>query len=121
MIRALKKGEVVWYAPDQGHGKKDSLFVPFFNVPALTLAATSRLAKITGAAIVPYFPQRLPGKASYQVIIQPALEDFPSDDLATDTRRINQLLEEWIRQVPEQYLWIHRRFKKASAGFAEGL
>ncbi|MEE4379745.1 MAG: LpxL/LpxP family Kdo(2)-lipid IV(A) lauroyl/palmitoleoyl acyltransferase [Candidatus Competibacteraceae bacterium] len=116
MIRALKKGEVVWYAPDQGHGKKDSLFVPFFNVPALTLVATSRLAKITGAAIVPYFPQRLPGKAGYRVIIQPALEDFPSDDFSADTLRINQCLEAWIRQVPEQYLWIHRRFKKRPPG-----
>ncbi|MCP5418972.1 MAG: LpxL/LpxP family Kdo(2)-lipid IV(A) lauroyl/palmitoleoyl acyltransferase [Gammaproteobacteria bacterium] len=112
MIRALRRGRVVWYAPDQGHGKKDSLFVPFFNVPALTLGATARLAKITGAAVVPYFPERLPGAAGYKVTILPALDDFPSEDIEADTLRINRLLESWIRQVPEQYLWVHRRFKK---------
>lgn len=117
MIRALRLGRVVWYAPDQGHGKKNSLFVPFFNVPALTLGATARLAKITGAAVVPYFPERLPGTAGYQVTILPALKDFPSDDVEVDTLRINQLMEEWIRKVPEQYLWVHRRFKKRPKNF----
>jgi KDO2-lipid IV(A) lauroyltransferase len=74
------------------------------------------LAALSGAAVVPYFPRRLPGTAGYEVVILPALDHFPSSDLAADTRRINELLEEQIRQAPEQYLWVHRRFKTRPSG-----
>jgi len=116
LLRAFKKGRAVWYAPDQNHGRRNSVFVPFFGIPACTITATSRLAALSGAAVVPYFPRRLPGTAGYEVVILPALEDFPSDDVAADTQRINALLEHHIRQAPEQYLWVHRRFKTRPPG-----
>ena len=116
LLRALKKGRAVWYAPDQNHGLRNSIFVPVFGVSACTIMATSRLAAMSGAAVVPYFPKRLPGTAGYEVVILPALADFPSQDVEADTRRINQLLEQYIRQAPAQYLWVHRRFKTQPAG-----
>lgn len=116
LLRAFKKGRAVWYAPDQNHGIRNSVFVPFFGVTACTVMATSRLAAMSGAAVVPYFPKRLPGTTGYAVTILPALADFPSGDVEADTRRINVLLEDYIRQVPEQYLWVHRRFKTQPPG-----
>ncbi len=111
LLRAFKRGRAVWYAPDQNHGPRNSVFVPFFGVPTCTITATARLAALSGAAVVPYFPRRLPGTAGYEVVVLPALEHFPSDDVTADTRRINELLENAIRRAPEQYLWVHRRFK----------
>ena len=116
LLRAFKRGRAVWYAPDQNHGLRNSVFVPFFGIPACTLTATSRLAAMSGALVVPYFPRRLPGNAGYQVVILPALEDFPSDDPAADARRINALFEQYIREAPEQYLWVHRRLKTRPPG-----
>ena len=116
LLRAFKRGRAVWYAPDQNHGLRNSVFVPFFGVPACTVAATSRLAALSGAAVVPYFPRRLAGAAGYEVTILPALENFPSGDVASDTQRINELLEQHIRQAPAQYLWVHRRFKTRPPG-----
>ncbi len=112
LLRGLKQGHAVWYAPDQNYGPRNSILVPFFGVPALTVTATSRLARMTGAAIVPYFPERLPDYSGFRVTVLPALENIPSDDPAADALRINRLIEDWIRRAPEQYLWVHRRFKK---------
>lgn len=111
LIGALKANEIVWYAPDQAYRKKGAEMVPFFGIPAATNTATSRLARLTGAAVLPYFPERLPGGKGYRMVIQPALADFPSDDPAADALRFNHLIEAQIRRVPDQYLWIHRRFK----------
>jgi KDO2-lipid IV(A) lauroyltransferase len=116
MLRGLKQGHAVWYAPDQNYGALNSVFVPFFGVPALTITATSRLARMSGAAVVAYFPKRLPGVAGYQVTVLPALDDFPGADPAADALRINRLFEGYIRQAPEQYLWVHRRFKTRPPG-----
>ncbi len=116
VLRALRRGDAVWYAPDQNYGSKHAVFVPFFGVPALTITATSRIAAASGARVVPYYPRRLPGRGGYQVTILPALEDFPGPDSAADARRINALLEDWIREAPEQYLWVHRRFKTRPPG-----
>lgn len=116
LLRAFKQGHAVWYAPDQNHGLRNSLFVPFFGIPACTLATTSRLAALSGAVVVPYFPRRLPGTAGYEVVILPALDNFPTSDIAADTQRINELLEHYIRQAPAQYLWVHRRFKTRPSG-----
>ncbi|HCB14939.1 MAG TPA: hypothetical protein DEP36_15430 [Gammaproteobacteria bacterium] len=116
LLRAFKQGRAVWYAPDQNHGRRNSVFVPFFGIPACTITATSRLAALSGAAVVAYFPRRLPGTAGYEVVILPALENFPSGDIVADTERINTLLEKHIRQIPEQYLWVHRRFKTQPPG-----
>jgi len=119
MIRALKNNEAVWYAPDQSYRNKGAAMVKFFGIPAATTTATSRLARISGAAVLTYFPERLPGNAGYRVVIGPALEDFPGDDVICDVERFNRLLEAQIRRVPEQYLWVHRRFKGLSADYPD--
>jgi Kdo2-lipid IVA lauroyltransferase/acyltransferase len=110
LLRALKAGNIIWYAPDQGKRTKLSAVLPFFGVPAMTNTATSRLAEMTGAAVVPYFGARLPD-GSYRLTILPALDNFPSADAEADSIRINQLFEDYIRQAPDQYFWVHRRFK----------
>jgi KDO2-lipid IV(A) lauroyltransferase len=119
MIRALKNNEAVWYAPDQSYRNKGAAMVNFFGIPAATTTATSRLARISGAAVLTYFPERLPGDAGYRVVIGPALEDFPGEDVIGDVERFNRLLEAQIRRVPEQYLWVHRRFKGLSADYPD--
>jgi Kdo2-lipid IVA lauroyltransferase/acyltransferase len=119
MIRALRRNEVVWYAPDQSYRNKGAAMVDFFGIPAATTTATSRLARISGAAVLPYFPERLPGAAGYRVEIGPAFEDFPSADPICDAQRYNGLLEAQIRRVPDQYLWMHRRFKGLSADYPD--
>jgi len=119
MIRALKKNEAVWYAPDQSYRNKGAAMVDFFGIPAATNTATSRLARISGAAVLTYFPERLPGTAGYRVVIGPALEDFPGADVICDVERFNRLLEAQILRVPEQYLWVHRRFKGLSADYPD--
>jgi len=117
MIRALKKNEAVWYAPDQSYRNKGAAMVNFFGMPAATTTATSRLARISGAAVLSYFPQRLPGTAGYRAIIGPAFENFPGTDPIHDVERFNALLEAHIRLVPEQYFWVHRRFKGLTADY----
>ena len=116
LLASLKDNMPVWYAPDQNHAGPQAVFVPFFGIPASTLAATSRIAKISGAPVVPFFQMRLPGNQGYLVMLCPALADFPGHDAETDTARINRLLETVIREMPEQYLWIHRRFKTRPQG-----
>ncbi len=116
MIRALKNNEIVWYAPDQSYRNKGAAMVDFFGIPAATTTATSRLAKISGAQVLTYFPERLQ-QGGYRVTIGTPLEDFPSGDCVEDVRRFNVLLQAHIRKVPEQYLWMHRRFKGLSADY----
>jgi len=115
LITALKQNKCVWYAPDQCYRKKGAQLVEFFGIPAPTNTFTSRLARMTGAAVLPYFFERLPGSQGYRAIIHPALENFPGECPVADTQRVNQLIEAQVRRVPEQYLWIHRRFKGLTA------
>jgi Kdo2-lipid IVA lauroyltransferase/acyltransferase len=119
LITALKGNDPVWYAPDQSYRKKGAEMVPFFGIPAATNTATSRLARMTNAAVLPYFPERLPGSRGYRMVIQPMLADFPSDDPAADAQRFNGLIEAQVRHVPAQYLWIHRRFKGLDADYPD--
>jgi KDO2-lipid IV(A) lauroyltransferase len=116
MLASLKQNRPVWYAPDQDFGRDNSVFVPFFGVPAATLTATSRLARLSGAPVVPFFPRRLPGARGYELTLLPALENFPGVDIEQDARRLTGLVEACIRQQPEQYLWVHRRFKTRPPG-----
>jgi KDO2-lipid IV(A) lauroyltransferase len=117
LVSTLGANDAVWYAPDQSYRKKGAEMVPFFGIPAATNTATSRLARMTGAAVLPYFPERLPGAGGYRMVILPALENFPSDDRVADATRFNALIEAHVRRVPEQYLWIHRRFKGLSPDY----
>jgi len=115
MIRALRKNKIVWYAPDQDLGHKTNLFAKFFNVTAASVPATARLAKISGAAVVPFVPRR-DSRGHYTLTIGKPFENFPSGDDVDDAQRVNDWLEQEIRQSPEQYLWIHRRFKTQPDG-----
>lgn len=110
VITALKANEAVWYAPDQSYRNKGAQMVAFFGIPCATNVATSRLAKMTAAAVLPYLPERL-ANGGYRMHILPAFDNFPSDDPVADTLRYHALVEAHIRKVPEQYFWIHRRFK----------
>ncbi|HAQ50336.1 MAG TPA: lipid A biosynthesis acyltransferase [Gammaproteobacteria bacterium] len=110
MLRALRKNKVVWYAPDQDFGPKPSIFVPFFGRPAATVPAVSRMAKMSGAAVIPFVPKQ--GKdGDYTLTLSAPIEDFPTDDEYADTARINAWFEQVITEIPEQYYWVHRRFK----------
>lgn len=116
MLRSLKDNHAVWYAPDQNYGREHSVFVPFFGVAASTITATSRLARMSGAAVVPFFQERLVDGSGYRLRLLPALTNFPSDAIDVDTQRVNAVIEAEIRRIPEQYLWTHRRFKTRPAG-----
>jgi KDO2-lipid IV(A) lauroyltransferase len=118
-ISALKHEECVWYAPDQSYRNKGAQMVPWFGIPAATNTLTSRLARMTGATVLPYFFRRLPGTQGYRAVIHPPFDDFPSADPAIDTERFNHLIEAQVRLVPEQYLWIHRRFKGLSRDYPD--
>jgi Kdo2-lipid IVA lauroyltransferase/acyltransferase len=113
-IRHLKRGGFLWYAPDQDMRGKDTVFVPFFGHLAATITATHQFARMTGCAVVPYYHRRDGG--GYQLKIGAPLPDFPSDDASADTARVNAVIEDMVRQAPDQYLWIHRRFKRQPGG-----
>lgn len=109
MVKKLKNGEIVWYAMDQNFGHKGSVFSNFFETPAATNTATSRLARMTGAAVIPFFAHRQ-GKDGYVLnLLAPVAMDGTQPQRETD--RLNQLIEKAVQQTPEQYLWIHRRYK----------
>jgi KDO2-lipid IV(A) lauroyltransferase len=116
MFRALKKNEALWYAPDQNYAGKLSAFVPFFGVPASTITATTRIVKTCGARVLPVLAQRLPDDQGYRITLQAPLDDFPGEDEVSDAARILHIIEGHVRQIPEQYLWVHRRFKTRPPG-----
>ncbi len=116
LIKALKDGEAVWYAPDQSFRKKGAEMVKLFGIPAATNTATSRIAGMTNALVLPYFFERLPG-GGFKGVIHPPLQDFPTDDPVADTERFNHLVEDEVWRMPDQYLWIHRRFKGLSEDY----
>jgi KDO2-lipid IV(A) lauroyltransferase len=118
-MKALKNGRSLWYGPDQDYGLGQGLFVPFFGIQAATVYATARFAQKTGAAVVPFSHIRLPGSKGYKITVYPALEEFPVGDDVIDTSRINKLVEELVLLQPEQYLWVHRRFKNRPEGEAD--
>lgn len=116
VIQSLRKGVPVMLAADMDFGLKDSVFAPFFGVPACTLVSVSRLAKMTGAQVVPFTTEVLPDYRGYQLRIFKPLPGFPSDCGTADATQINAFLEAQIRKIPEQYYWVHRRFKNRPAG-----
>ena len=118
LVRGLRGNAAIWYAPDQGKRTKSSEILPFFGVPAITNTATSKIADMTGAAIVPFFAKR-EADHSYTLTLLPPLENFPTADAAADAIRINRLIEEHVRRAPEQYFWVHKRFKARGPGYPE--
>ena len=111
MLKALKKNQACWYAPDQDLGYESTVFAPFMGMPTATLTSTARIARATGCAIIPIDFERLPGTQGYRVKFRPPIKDFPCGDDVTDAATINAAIEEQVRRHPNQYLWIHRRFK----------
>lgn len=111
LLKVLKEGRIVWYAADQAYNGKGAVLVPFFGEPASTNTSVSQISKLSKAPVVPFFPYRIDNGKHYNVEILPALENFPSGDDTADAVRLNELLEKHIRKAPEQYYWVHRRFK----------
>ncbi len=119
MLKVLRQGRAIWYAPDQDYGPKQSLFVPLFGVPAATVTATSKFAKLGRAQVIPMTQTRLPHAQGYLIKIEPALSNFPGASDEEDCLRLNQWVEQAINLQPEQYLWAHRRFKTRPEGEAK--
>jgi len=118
MVRSLRDGRIVWYAADQSYNRKGSEVIKFFGVPSMHTTATSILARLGNAVVVPFFPRRLES-GQYHVTFLPHFEDFPSDDPVADTERFVRLLEERIRLCPEQYFWVHRKFKNLPESYPD--
>jgi KDO2-lipid IV(A) lauroyltransferase len=114
-VKYLRGGGTLWYAPDQDMRSKDSVFVPFFGVPAATITATHHLARMSGAVVIPFFHRRLPDDQGYALRLGAPLENFPGTDVLDDTARVNACIEQMVREAPEQYLWVHKRFKTRPA------
>lgn len=121
-LAALKAGVPFYYLPDMDYGPRDALFVPFFGVPAATITGLSRLASLAGrggaARVVPCVTRMLPG-GHYELRCHPAWDNYPGQDIEADTRRMNEFIEQRVREMPEQYLWTHKRFKTRPAGEAK--
>ncbi|KAA1189319.1 Kdo(2)-lipid IV(A) acyltransferase [Photorhabdus heterorhabditis] len=117
MIRCLKNGEIVWYAPDHDYGPRKSVFAPLFAVEhAATTTGTSILVRLADPAMIPFTPRRLPDGKGYELIIQPAVDGFPKSDEVKAATFMNKVVEQEILQAPEQYMWLHRRFKTRPEG-----
>lgn len=116
LLAALRSNAPVFYLPDQDYGAKDSIFVPFFGVPAATITGLSRLARVARARVMPCVIRMLPGAQGYEVRFYPVWDNFPTDDVEADTRRMNAFIEERVLEMPEQYNWAHKRFKTRPPG-----
>ncbi|SEI54998.1 KDO2-lipid IV(A) lauroyltransferase [Azotobacter beijerinckii] len=116
MLKVLRAGRAIWYAPDQDYGRKQSLFVPLFGIPAATVTATTKFARLGKAQVMPFIQTRLADGSGYRLTIHPPLADFPGESEEADCRRINRWVEQAVRRHPEQYLWAHRRFKSRPDG-----
>ena len=118
VLRVLKDRLPFYYLPDQDHGRLNAVFAPFFGIPAATVSALPRLAKLTGAQVVPVITRQLPWGQGYAVRFYPPWDSFPGDDLDADVARMNAFIEDRVREMPAQYLWLHRRFKTRPEGEA---
>ena len=118
LIKIIQSGLPFYYLPDQDYGPRGALFVPFFGVPAATMPGLSRIAKLAGAKVLPCVTRMLPAGAGYALAIEAPWENIPTDDLAADTRRMNEYIERRVLEMPEQYLWMHKRFKTRPPGEA---
>lgn len=116
MLKLLRSGRAIWYAPDQDYGAKQSVFVPLFGIEAATVTATTKFARLGRARVIPFTQQRLADASGYRLVIHAPLQDFPGESEEADCLRINQWIESVLRECPEQYLWAHRRFKSRPPG-----
>ena len=117
VLAAMRTGLPFYYLPDQDYGPRDALFVPFFGIPTATVPGVSRIARLVGAKVLPCVTSMLP-RGGYVLTIEPPWENFPTADPAADTRRMNEYIERKVLEMPEQYLWMHKRFKTRPPGEA---
>lgn len=115
VVKHLKQGGLLWYAPDQDPSRGDAVYVPFFGRPAHSLTSTHQLARLSGAAVIAYGHERR-ADGGYTLRLSPVFDEFPSSDATADTARVMAAIEAMARRAPEQYLWIHRRFKRQPDG-----
>jgi KDO2-lipid IV(A) lauroyltransferase len=118
VLGTMREGRPLYYLPDMDYGPRGALFVPFFGVAAATMPGLSRIARVTGAKVLPCVTRMLPHGAGYVVSIEPPWPDFPGEDAAADTLRMNQYIERKVLEAPEQYFWMHKRFKTRPEGEA---
>ncbi len=118
IIKGMRDNLPFIYPPDQDQGVKDGAFIPFFGVPAATMTSLPRIAQMTGAKVVPCITRVLPGGAGYVLTFYPAWENYPSGDDIADARRMNEFIEQRVLEMPEQYFWLHKRFKTRPEGEA---
>jgi KDO2-lipid IV(A) lauroyltransferase len=111
IIRSIREHRPFYYLPDQDMGERASVFVPFFGIPAATVTALSRIAEATNAVVIPCITRALPGGRGYETRLYSPFENFPTSDPVEDARRMNREIENWVREMPEQYMWTYRRFK----------
>jgi KDO2-lipid IV(A) lauroyltransferase len=116
VIKAVRNGHPFYYFADQDFATREAAFVPFFGIQTSTITTVPRLAQMTGAKIVPCISRILPGGQGYEVSFYPAWENYPTGDVIADTRRMNAFIEERVREMPEQYYWVHKRFKTRPEG-----
>ncbi|MHB8255584.1 MAG: lysophospholipid acyltransferase family protein [Acidiferrobacter sp.] len=116
VLKALKEGRELYYLPDQDFGERSSVFAPFFGVPTITLHAVGRLARAASAQVVPCYVWQKPYGRGYEIAFGAPLADFPSGDVAVDAQATNRAIEEGVRAHPEQYFWVHKRFKTRPPG-----
>ncbi len=116
IVKALREGWPFIYPPDQDQTVKDGAFIPFFGVPAATVTTVPRLAAMTGAHVVPCITRVLPGGEGYELRFYPPWENYPSGDNIVDTRRVSEFIEQRVLEMPEQYFWLHKRFKTRPKG-----
>ncbi|WP_374585368.1 lipid A biosynthesis acyltransferase [Pseudoduganella sp.] len=116
ILRALKEKLPYFMLPDMDFGDKDAEFVPFFGVPAATLTATARIAAATGGQVMPVIATFLPDYAGYRVKFYPVWENYPGTDMVAATRRMNEFIEERVKEAPAEYFWTHKRFKTRPEG-----
>lgn len=116
VLKAMRENRPLYYLPDQDQGVRDGAFIPFFGVPAATMTSVPRLAKMTGARVVPAITRLLPGGEGYELTFYPPWENFPSGDDIADARRMNEFIEQRVLEMPEQYFWVHKRFKTRPEG-----
>ena len=114
IVKAMKGGHQFYYLPDMDFGPKESIFVPFFGVQTATIPAVSRLVRLTGAKVVACITRQVPD--GYEVEVMPAWENFPGESVEADTAYVNQFIESQVLRMPEQYFWLHKRFKTRPAG-----
>ncbi len=116
LVKQTKKGIPLYYLPDQDAGPRQSVFAPFFGIPAATFVVLPRIAGMTDAVVIPCVTRQLSRGRGYEIAFYPPLENFPSGDAVADTTRMNREIEVAVREMPEQYFWLHKRFKTRPKG-----